>query len=469
MDNFDFVICGSNTGAMMAAAELGKKNKVAIINPAPNWGAHFAGIMINGLNFDIGMNFFEFTTFHKHSTDLMTYDPAVRNDSARFVDMIKQVVTSRIPCHEVTAIECLVDGVYGGDIVMANSLEILKKLPDSTRNQIKSELEEIIKKGDRRLHASQKKLNEPLFMSVSYDEVSKANHGETFHKLVVEPMCHKIFNMSSKDCPSLLHRIAWAPLFYPETLLKGLEGKDEMAPTLFHYPTEAYFAAITDHFAGEIKSNPNITVFSSKVLELKKDDLYEVKLEQANIRAKHAVWTNDLLSLLQAARVEVPAFTPQKASVTVAFCLTDATNIKRQFSCLYICDSSTELYRITNQEYSAGKTASDKIRLVLEANYDVLFAAGIDSDEKILEYMNKFLVSNGILHKPLQASEIVIKSLKNAVNLPTLGNYNNFEKLFNLTREKFPDIELMGPASGFVSTSYNDNIVQGLKIGKKYN
>ena len=89
MKTFDFAICGNNTGALVAAIELGKKHKVVIVNPAPNWGAHFAGFPVNGENFDIGMNFFEFTTFHKPSTDLMSYNPAVRNDSARFFKLVE--------------------------------------------------------------------------------------------------------------------------------------------------------------------------------------------------------------------------------------------------------------------------------------------------------------------------------------------------------------------------------------------
>jgi hypothetical protein len=52
--------------------------------------------------------------------------------------------------------------------------------------------------------------------------------------------------------------------------------------------------------------------------------------------------------------------------------------------------------------------------------------------------------------------------------MPTLYNFNNFEKLSNLTRNLLTEVELIGPASGFVSTSFNDQVVQALKIGKKY-
>ncbi len=105
----------------------------------------------------------------------------------------------------------------------------------------------------------------------------------------------------------------------------------------------------------------------------------------------------------------------------------------------------------------------------MEFNFDVLNEFSLDSDEKIIKGINNFLIQNDIVNTTLNASDITIKTLKNAINIPTLYNFNNFEKLAKLTRNLLPEVELVGPASGFVSTSFNDQIVQALKIGKKYN
>ena len=275
--------------------------------------------------------------------------------------------------------------------------------------------------------------------------------------------------MSSKDCPSLLHRIAWAPLFYPETLLKGLNGEDDLAPTLFHYPKKGYFAAITDAFMAEIRANKNITIITQKINNLKKTNHYELEFDTETISANQVVWCNDLLSLLQTAKANLFEHTPQKASVTVAFCFTEKSNISKEFSSLYVCDNSNPLYRITNQEYSAKKNDTETVKLVFEFNLDVLNEFGLDTNEKITDSINDFLTKNGIVKTALKPQNITIKALKNAVNMPTLYNFNNFEKLSNLTQNLLPEVELIGPASGFVSTSFNDQVVQALKIGKKYN
>lgn len=469
MKTFDFAICGNNTGALVSAIELGKKHQVALINPAPNWGAHFAGFPLNGENYDIGMNFFEFTTFHKPSTDLLSYNASVRNDSARFFGLVEDYVTSRTECVEVSDIDVLVEGIFAGDIVMANSMEVFRKLPKNTLEKIKSEVEEILSKESNALHASQKKINEPLFLKTSYYDVSLANHGPTFHNLFVEPFCKKIFNMSSKDCPSLLHRIAWAPLFYPETLMKGINGIDDLAPTLFQYPSKGYFAAITESLMEEIRANKNITLITQKVTSIKKNEAYQIDLENESILSNHLVWCNDLLTLLQAAKAELFEYTPQKASVTVAFCSVNRSNIIKEFSALYVCDNKTPLYRITNQEFSAKKENTDKVKLVLEFNFDLISEMGLDTDEKLIQNTNEFLILSGIIKVALSKDEVVVKSLKNAVNMPTLYNFNNFEKLATLTQNLLPEVERVGPASGLVSTSFNDQVIQGLKIGKKYN
>jgi hypothetical protein len=467
---YDFIIYGNNTGALAAAIELGKKHKVALVNPTPMWGAHFAGIMINGENFDIGMNFFEFTTFHKPSQDLMSYDALVRNDSARFFKSVEQYVTYRIDVAEVKDIDVYSSGTYGKDVVMANSLSVLNQLPEAIRIKIKDEIDAILKKGDRGLHASQKKLDENKFMNASYFEVSLANHGPTFHELFVEPYCKKIFNMSSKNCPALLHRIVWAPLFYPETIKKALDGIEDLAPTLFHYPVKGCFAAIIDEMMKELKHNSNVELLNVKPIGLERNDGYTVRLEQGKIHGKKLVWCNDLYSLMALTQnKEMMKLEAQKASVTVAFCKIDSSLIRKKFSCLYLSDMNTPLYRITNQEHAAGLTGAVQCKLIFEMNLDFLNELGISDESQVKSHLNDVLLQAGVIEKPIGEELLVVKSLKNAVNLPTLHNFNNFEKLRQTADSLYPDMESIGPASGMVSTSFNDQIVQALKLGKKYN
>ena len=469
MSFFQYTICGNNIGALISALELGKKHQIALINPSQNWGAHFAGFTLNDENFDIGMNFFEFTTFHEPSDDLMSYNPLHRNDSARFFKIIEKYITSKIDITEVENLEILSNNIFAKDIVMTNSLDILHILPENILKKIRFEVEEILKNNNQSIHASQKKINPTLFLNKCYYEVSIANHGLTFHNLFIEPFCKKIFDMSSKDLPALLHRIAWAPLFYPETLLSGLNNKTNLPPTLFHYPRKGYFATIIESLINEIKINKNITIISKKIEKITKTDVYAIKFESDEILTNQIIWCNDLPSLLQTANVDFQEFNFKKASITVAFCFVKRKNIKRSFSTLYVSDIDTPVYRITNQEFSAKITDSKMVKLVLEFNFDVLNSFDLNTEGKIIEYINLFLINNNIINASIESENIKVKNLKNAVNLPIIKNYANFEKLSELTKSVFPEIELIGPASGFVSNSFNDQIIQALKIKKKYN
>lgn len=469
MKNFDFIICGNNVGAMVAAIELAKKNNVAVINPTPNWGAHFAGIKLSEYKFDIGMNFFEFDSFHKEAADLLTYNPEIRNDSARFLPLVKEFFTKRIEVAESHNLKTLVNGTFGDDIIIANNFDVLNKLPVDIKSKIINELTAILAAPKTELHASNKKINEDLFLRTNYKKVSVANHGQTFHDLFIEPLCNKIFNISSEEVPAIYHRIPWTPLFYPETLLRAFKDPAyKIKPTLFHYPKTNYFASALETLLLEMKSNNNIEFINSKITELKPEgDKYIVETAEEKLSGSKIVWANDLQSLLSYNKSLQP-ITLDKASITVAFLAIKSEFIKTQFSTLYVAAGEELVYRVSNQNVCAG--LSEKItKISIELNFDKLNEKGITEDQKIKDYIWNFLISSGCLQTAAEAIFFEVKSIKNAVNLPTLNNFNNFIKNQQLTAQHFGNVELVGPASGFGSTSFNCQVVQGLKLGVKYN
>ena len=469
MTTYDFIVYGNNVGALFSALELGKKHKVALVNPTPNWGAHFAGIKIDAINYDIGMNFFEFTTFHQKSDDLLTYNPDVRNDSARFFHLVKDYFEKRMHLVNVPTPQCYLDGLYGDDIIISNELNILKALSDPLKSKIKQELLEIVNAEQNMLHASNKKKNEQLFLNTNYAKVSIANHGQTFHELFVEPICRKIFNISTDMVPSLFHRIAWAPLFYPETLLQAFEdGECTMPATFFDYPVEGYFARSVDVILNEIKENRNITIVSEKIDRISTGENYLLHFGENKICANHLVWCGDLQSLLSLTGNYKTITNFTKASIALVFLNVNKRLIKKKFSSLYICDKDEQIYRITNQDYSASNN-NETERLVFEYNNDLLIEQGISDEQRLIDNVQQFLKKAEIICDNIPDDQFTVKIFKNAVNLPILENYCNFQSLHTSVLEKLNNIELVGMAAGFTATSFNDQIVQGMKLGKKYN
>jgi hypothetical protein len=465
MKQFDYIIYGNNIGAMIAAVELAKRYQVALINPARGWGGTLGGMKINGTNFDIGMNYFEFTSFHTPSDDLETYNPQLRNDSARFFHKIEKYVAAHCDFAEVDTPSCYVNDAFYPDFVMSNQLDFLSQLPDNQKDKIKNELEKILEKGIFPLHASQKKQNEQLFVESSFEAVSLANHGETFHALYIESLCKKILNCSSADLPALFHRVAWLPLFYPNTLLDALNGKNVAMPsTIFHYPTKGYFADFIEKINIQIVDNQNIElIFDNQFNIIKQANAYHFAFENATtIAANQLIWCADFPTLLTKANVSFEAQPFAKASIVLGFLAIDSDAVAQLFTSLYVLEKDCALYRLTNQDATA-KTNNASSRFIFELNFDVCEAMGLHDEKAIVSHLQTFLQKSKIFKQSIDNEQFIIKIFKNAVNLPLQKNRIYYEYLQGIAKANFDNITYIGIGADFVATSFNDQIVQALK------
>jgi hypothetical protein len=158
----------------------------------------------------------------------------------------------------------------------------------------------------------------------------------------------------------------------------------------------------------------------------------------------------------------------QKASISLGFCTVETSKLHKQFSTLYILNTNNPLYRITNQTFSAGKRDDDLSLFNVEFNSDNLIASGFDTDEKVRDLVLKTFVENNFISDKTSLKILEIKHLKNVLNAPTNHNLSNFNELHQKLTKNYPGINLIGSASGFVSTSFNDHVVQGLKIGNLF-
>ncbi len=465
----DFVIYGNNTAALVAALEISKKNKVTLINPGKNWGAHFSGIDTPEGSYDIGMNYFEFSTFLEQNENLLEYNPDKRNDAAKYFHRVEQYIKELVPLKRVPEPSMLSENKFCKDFIMANHFDCLKNLSASKQQDVISELKSIVASEKNNLHASEKRKNESLFLTNSYKTVSELNHGKIIHEIFIEPIVNKLLNVASNDIPALFHRIAWCPLFYPETLLESFEKQSQLTDTTFYYPATSSFSSFIDSLVKKVKQNENIQIAHSKITALHKENSLILTLDDgAQVIAGNFIWAADIFSLHELISPDHKKPELKKASITLALLSTETTNIHTQFSTLYICDKEQLPYRITNQQYSAGDNMAKKQQLVIELNLDYIESKGIKTDDQLKQYLSKYLVESKLLKQLPKQESIKIFHLKQAITIPTLQNFNEFQKFHNLTQNKFPEINLIGPSSGFVSTSLNDQIVQGLKLGVIY-
>lgn len=462
---FDVIIIGNNMAALATALELSKQDcSIALLNSSSNWGGHFSGIQYQNTNFDFGMNFLEFTSFNTNtnSDDVISYDTFTKNDVGRFLHLVKKFVSDHIEYSETSTPQLYWTGKYFNDLFISNNFDVLKHLSASIREKIKTELQ-LITTQKNELHPSQKSVNEIPFVTNTYKHVSIKNHGETFHNLFIEPFFKKITNLDTQLIPSLFHRIAWMPLFYPETILSQFSSNPQvLSPTIFSYPKKGYFSFLTKTITEKIQNTCSICILKDtiKFIDAKAKHII---FDNFDITGKNIIWTIDNTQFLKLSEGKELNFLPDKASISIAFVEIDTKQLNKFFSTLNILDTDILPYRITNQTFAANLSCASSTKIVIEVNTEILF--------KFYDISNTTWVIECLLQlQIIKTAQAVItfnvKHLRNALNIPTINNYNFFQKNIDYCAKNYSDIFFIGQSSGFTSNSLNDQIVQAIKTAK---
>lgn len=463
------IIYGGSVGALVLTKEL-LKNKdlnVILINPSKSWGGYFGGLKINDTSFDIGMNLFEFTSFISESDSILDYNPHIKSITGKFSNIIENYIKDHISTRLVDTPEVYYNGKFSSDYYISNSLELFSNLEIENKVKLIEELQDIVSEKNA-LHASNKNINPNLFYQESYEKASKLNHGLTFHTLFIEPFIQKILNINSNSFPAILHRIPWAPLYYPETLLSSLEGNisETFLVSKFEYPQNESFSIIINKLYDYISSQNNIKILNDKVINI---DCSEnlIQLETgSSFNYDELVLSLDITDCYKILGNNDTKVEFKKASFIFLFIRLPKDDIKKDFSVLFILDSKIPFYRITNQTNLKNNTNEKYVDLIIEFNADYLEKIlGLDFDlrvsvESILFEMDLLFSFNPEIFD--------IKRFNNAINLPTFDNVELYTKIKSQIILK-DNINFIGNVNNFFANSFNDNLIQALLISKKIN
>ena len=470
--HFPIVLVGNALSVMVAAIKLAKTGAdVAIVNSGKNWGGHFMTVTCKGVSFDAGMVLHEFTSYNAQSggEDPRTYDAAVRNDAGRFCETVREYIGGYQATHDIAAPSMYVDGALHDDILIANALASLRELPFADR--VEADLASLVALPGAALHASRKHRSE-AFKTSDYRSASLANHGSTFHASLIEPFCRKLLNAPTSDVVALYHRVAWLPLFYPETLLSYLRGAPQaLPPTIFSYPVGECVGDLAHKLKIEIENNEHITIIRDRPTRMSVRDDGGVELHFATqdaIASKQTAWANTPGDLLRVLGLEQHVANYQKCSIALAFVRIPTSALKLDFTVLSVIDPQIVTYRVTNQSRCAG-VESDFANIVVEFNPEYAAAATANAaDVEANVRIAADLVALGLVSDTTNIEWLDIKQLNNALMLPSGPNRSAFEQELSAMLARAPAISRLGPASGFFSSSFNDQIVQGLKLAAQW-
>lgn len=455
----DWVIYGSGLSALVLAEQLGSAGKdVVIVNPNKTWGGVFGGITIDGDVFDAGMTNFEFDLFGEPANDIQNYFPDNKHDVGRYVNFVERYISRFVKTKPLPTPRMLFAGHIVDDLMISNNFEVLEFLAPTVRQAIYAELQDIVAKPNP-LHPRTKKDPKARIATASFEQVSLANHGPTFHGLFIEPMFKKILGISSSEIEGIFHRNGWAPLFYPETLLSQFgSAPQKLKSTFFRYPTDPNFGEFIGRISNTVRALPNVRmIVSTKETEINLAKS-AIRLGSENIYFRRLAWGGEPAHLLgQSSEVMQPS---KRASLDLFFLKVKEDGVTNRFAVMIDSEANSPFYRVTNQSICSGSLATEH-KIILECN-------SVNWNEESPE--SGSILDEAICRYGIDPKAVVFKqhrSFNGALAIPTTVKMHEFNRLRQRVAETFHNVRLIGASSGFVSVTLNDHIIQALKIAQE--
>jgi hypothetical protein len=462
--HYDVVIFGNSLASLVAADNLSKAKKVLLINSSSHWGGHFSSVFKNNEIYDPGMILYEFTSFNSKTEELLSaYNPWKRNDAGKFCNFVYKYITKFLSVHNIKSPKMYLDGEVFDDVLISNNLKSFCE-QGFVKKAIK-DLRLILENPHcNKMHAKNKLIDDS-FNDYDFESVSISNHGVAIHTAIIEPFCKKLLNSSANQILALYHRVPWLPLYYPETLLDILNGeRDSLPKTEFSYPDNFCASSLTTKVLLQVKKSKNIDLLEKKIVSAieKTSDRYCLTLNDGDaVHCKQFVWGGEINHLLKisGAYSDEPEY--EKTKICLFFLKVPSEVLVMNFTVLNVIDSSFSIYRIFNQSEASGEDGHFT-KLVLEFNVDYFSSIyGKVDDESVRKSILDELIKLKVISN---SNQVLCDSLTAQLMRPNKHNYDLVVSAHNKVLQLYPEIHLIGPSSGFFSSSLNDQVIQGLKL-----
>ncbi len=453
-----WIIYGNSISTLVSADLLAAAgNHVELINPGKSWGGVFAGLDINGLNFDAGMTNFEFELFGTPAEDVRSYDPDLRSELGRYTSFVKAYLSGLCDFHAIDTPQMVFDGRIHPDLIISNQFDVLHGMPAPTIGAICEELIAICERPNP-MHARWKHSRGSSSHQSPLRAVSIANHGPTLHRTFIEPMFNKVLDRSTADIAATFHRNGWVPLFYPETLKSQFSGfPQQLPPTRFHYPDALRFGSFVESLMKRLRSSDRVTMSASSTITAVSPGERQIRASNKVVSFDRLLWAaplEQLAALLGLASGTRPPPDPA-ASLELWFAVVDRRFIRREWSVLIDPEPGSPFFRVTNQTKCTG-SASENAQLIFESNSDVMARSG-EGIDVFRSWLSRYGINaEGVL-------QLEKKTFNNVLKIPCIESWDAHTALRKEVSELSPDFLLSGSACGYLATTLNDQVLQALK------
>lgn len=470
-------LVGNALAVQVAALERAQRGLATlVVNPGGPWGGYFAGVNAGGRRWDAGMVMYEFTSFSAaaDAPPLASYDPMRRNDIGRFCATAQEWVARHQATRTIAMPQMWTGASLLPDLLLANGLEALVQLPcaEAARQELRGTLAEAQRS---RWHA-RRKLDwsgpgEPRPVP-DFDTASRLNHGTVLHDAVFAPFARQVLGRDAGDIAADFHRIPWLPLYWPETLLRWLEGTPQrLPPTEFSHPRGAAVADLCAGLATQMAGAAAITLRAEKLIGVERTRSgFALQLEHGGrVVAARLGWAQTPRQGLAAAGDTGAAPAEQRLPLTLVLLRLPAAARRRAFSVLHSIDAGTGFYRVSDASDCAGAADAPQMELVTEANTQVLAARlGPQADDAaVVRAMLDGLTRAGLVAAGAEPVFAQVLRIPGALPLPTAETLSRFAADRAQLQDRLPGIELIGASAGPFATSLSDQIVGGLQLAAR--
>lgn len=395
----------------------------------------------------------EFDSYRDQSSDLQAYDPFSLGNVGSYADIVREFLSGYHDSRPVDRLCVAVGDSWIDDYYISNRLSgLVSAVDDQLRAGIMDELGRTNTSDE---HHARYKGSSALYDTLCYHDASVANHGATLHHQFIEPLVNKATNLASAQLSARHHRLFWAPLYYPETLLDAFKGKDSLRATTFHYPRAGNIGALAQRLLADIQAAGRCTIVSELTGLESKNGTWLINDAISSNRVASSLAQPQLAQLLGVEQAPL-----ERSSYLIDFI---AATGDLSFDVLFNANALSPVFRISNQKRLRDSPGRVQY-LSVEYNLNHLTAVdkGLLQLDARLSHLKAFFGHFGVDIDIEAASEL---QLIDKIVFPTTGNVEHAAA--NTAALRTTSIVLMGPSIGLTGSSMNDQIVQALQYAEQ--
>ena len=269
--------------------------------------------------------------------------------------------------------------------------------------------------------------------------------------MIIEPLIKKVTNIDCKSITGKFHRLLWAPLYYPETIIESLNNTTSFKlKTEFHYTLKQPISCLVQALLARLEKSNTTTIIDPDLSN------YGQYLNQ------NTTWMLPLTSCLPLMDKHPVSF--EQVSVGILYIRVHKKYLKNLISQFYILDKSIPFYRITNHSYLMGLD-TDQVSLLIEFNpiFAHSFTQLLSKNNELKKVIIEHLSAVHILHKHSVLDDVHFKIFESALKVPSRTNISQGKLLWEKAHALYSDVIFSGSATPFWKHSLNDQIIQGIK------